>query len=158
MPVDTTRAKSLFLAASDLADPAERAAWLTFVIVGAGATGVELAGALGEIARDYVKQAQAAAGSKDPNVSDLLLITGVDSSSLVVEGAARPRQQEEEEEGGQWPSPETRQGLACLVLREKGGGGVVGKDGGFLSPQVREGVLTVGRDQLRRWLADGAPP
>jgi len=32
-------------------DPAKRAAWLTFVVVGAGATGVELAGTLAEIAR-----------------------------------------------------------------------------------------------------------
>src|SRR6185437_1150453 len=33
----------------------ERRAWLTFVIVGAGATGVELAGALGEIANETLK-------------------------------------------------------------------------------------------------------
>ena len=33
------------------ADPARRAAWLTFVVIGAGATGVELAGTLAEIAR-----------------------------------------------------------------------------------------------------------
>jgi NADH dehydrogenase len=32
-------------------DPAKRAAWLTFVIIGAGATGVEMAGTLAEIAR-----------------------------------------------------------------------------------------------------------
>lgn len=32
-------------------DPVRRAAWLTFVVVGAGPTGVELAGALAEIAR-----------------------------------------------------------------------------------------------------------
>jgi NADH dehydrogenase len=32
-------------------DPTKRAAWLTFVVVGAGATGVELAGTLAEIAR-----------------------------------------------------------------------------------------------------------
>jgi NADH dehydrogenase len=32
-------------------DPARRAAWLTFVVIGAGATGVELAGTLAEIAR-----------------------------------------------------------------------------------------------------------
>jgi NADH dehydrogenase len=32
-------------------DPARRAAWLTFVVVGAGATGVEMAGTLAEIAR-----------------------------------------------------------------------------------------------------------
>jgi NADH dehydrogenase len=36
-------------------DPDERRAWLTFVIVGAGATGVELAGALGEIALHSLK-------------------------------------------------------------------------------------------------------
>lgn len=36
-------------------DPAERKAWLTFVIVGGGATGVELGGALGEIANHTLK-------------------------------------------------------------------------------------------------------
>ena len=36
-------------------DPAERRAWLNFVIVGAGPTGVELAGALGEIANDTLR-------------------------------------------------------------------------------------------------------
>ncbi|MCF3933176.1 NAD(P)/FAD-dependent oxidoreductase [Acuticoccus sp. M5D2P5] len=33
-------------------DPAERAAWLTFVVVGGGPTGVELAGTIAEMARD----------------------------------------------------------------------------------------------------------
>lgn len=37
-------------------DPAQRDAWLTFVIVGAGPTGVELAGTLTEIARHTLKQ------------------------------------------------------------------------------------------------------
>jgi NADH dehydrogenase len=36
-------------------DPAEARAWLTFVIVGAGATGLELAGALAEIARETLR-------------------------------------------------------------------------------------------------------
>lgn len=36
-------------------DPDERRAWLTFVVVGAGPTGVELAGALGEIANDTLR-------------------------------------------------------------------------------------------------------
>ena len=36
-------------------DPAERRAWLTFVIVGGGPTGVELGGALGEIANHTLK-------------------------------------------------------------------------------------------------------
>ncbi|MBV9266869.1 MAG: NAD(P)/FAD-dependent oxidoreductase [Acidobacteriaceae bacterium] len=39
-----------FETAERVPDPAERAKWLTFVIVGGGPTGVELAGALGEIA------------------------------------------------------------------------------------------------------------
>ena len=36
-------------------DPLEREAWLTFVIVGGGPTGVELAGAIGEIANDTLR-------------------------------------------------------------------------------------------------------
>ncbi len=44
-----------FEAAERISDLEERRAWLTFVIVGAGATGVELAGALGEIARHTLK-------------------------------------------------------------------------------------------------------
>jgi len=40
-----------FEAAERESDPARRGAWLTFVVVGAGPTGVELAGALSEIAR-----------------------------------------------------------------------------------------------------------
>lgn len=38
------------------ATPAERAAWLTFVVVGAGPTGVETAGAMAELARGRVRQ------------------------------------------------------------------------------------------------------
>jgi NADH dehydrogenase len=44
-----------FEVAERISDPAERRAWLTFVIVGAGPTGVELAGAIGEIARETLK-------------------------------------------------------------------------------------------------------
>ncbi len=44
-----------FEVAERLSDPAQRHAWLTFVIVGAGPTGVELAGAIGEIARQTLK-------------------------------------------------------------------------------------------------------
>jgi NADH:ubiquinone reductase (H+-translocating) len=36
-------------------DPARRAAWLTFVVIGAGATGVELAGTFAEIARHTLR-------------------------------------------------------------------------------------------------------
>src|SRR5215813_436181 len=44
-----------FEVAERIEDPVQRRAWLTFVIVGAGATGVELAGAIGEIARQTLK-------------------------------------------------------------------------------------------------------
>src|SRR4029450_948172 len=44
-----------FEVAERLSDPVQRRAWLTFVIVGAGATGVELAGAIAEIARQTLK-------------------------------------------------------------------------------------------------------
>ena len=44
-----------FEVAERLADPVERRAWLTFVIVGAGPTGVEMAGAIGEIARQTLR-------------------------------------------------------------------------------------------------------
>jgi NADH:ubiquinone reductase (H+-translocating) len=44
-----------FEVAERICDPMQRRAWLTFVIVGAGPTGVELAGALGEIARQTLK-------------------------------------------------------------------------------------------------------
>jgi len=44
-----------FEVAERISNPAARASWLTFVIVGAGATGVELAGAIGEIARQTLR-------------------------------------------------------------------------------------------------------
>jgi NADH:ubiquinone reductase (H+-translocating) len=44
-----------FEAAERMEDPELRREWLTFVIVGAGATGVELAGAIAEIARQTLK-------------------------------------------------------------------------------------------------------
>lgn len=44
-----------FEAAERISDPMQRREWLTFVIVGGGPTGVELAGAIGEIARQTLK-------------------------------------------------------------------------------------------------------
>jgi len=46
-----TRVLLAFERAERETDPAKRAQWLTFVVIGAGATGVELAGTLAEIAR-----------------------------------------------------------------------------------------------------------
>jgi NADH:ubiquinone reductase (H+-translocating) len=45
-----------FEAAEIDADPDRRRAWLTFVIVGGGPTGVEMAGQIGEIARDTLRR------------------------------------------------------------------------------------------------------
>jgi NADH dehydrogenase len=45
-----------FEAAEREHDPARRAEWMSFVLVGGGPTGVELAGALGEIARDTLRR------------------------------------------------------------------------------------------------------
>jgi NADH dehydrogenase len=57
-------------------DPAERRAWLNFVIVGGGPTGVELAGALGEIANDTLRR-------------DFRHIDSRDAAILLVEGEPR---------------------------------------------------------------------
>ncbi|HYP12654.1 MAG TPA: NAD(P)/FAD-dependent oxidoreductase, partial [Bryobacteraceae bacterium] len=57
---DATRVRHRILYAFEAAerepDPEKRRAGLTFVVVGAGPTGVELAGALGEIANDTLKE------------------------------------------------------------------------------------------------------
>lgn len=44
-----------FEVAERICDPVQRRAWLTFLIVGAGPAGVELAGAIGEIARQTLR-------------------------------------------------------------------------------------------------------
>ena len=62
-----------FEAAERETDPQQRRRWLTFVIVGGGPTGVELAGALAEIARDTLKHQFR---SIDPSHSQILLIEG----------------------------------------------------------------------------------
>jgi NADH dehydrogenase len=57
-----------FEAAERITDPQERRAWLTFVMVGAGATGVELAGALGEIALYTLKNDFRSIDPKDARI------------------------------------------------------------------------------------------
>src|SRR5262245_49429427 len=54
-------------------DPAERRAWLTFVIVGAGPTGVEMAGAIAEIAHHTLKHDFR---SIDPAEAQIILMDG----------------------------------------------------------------------------------
>ena len=56
-------------------DPAKRAAWLTFVVIGAGATGVELAGTLAEIARHTLR---GQFRRFDPRSARVVLVEGSD--------------------------------------------------------------------------------
>ena len=56
-------------------DPVRRAAWLTFVVIGAGATGVELAGTLAEIARHTLK---GEFRRFDPRLARVVLVEGTD--------------------------------------------------------------------------------
>ena len=69
------RILTAFEAAEADDDPDRRAAWLTFVIVGAGPTGVELAGQIGEIARDTLRRDFR---SIDPASARILLLEGAD--------------------------------------------------------------------------------
>jgi NADH dehydrogenase len=74
---DATRMRHKILFAFEAAerehDPLKRSAWLTFVVVGAGPTGVELAGALGEIANDTLKNEFR---SIKPEEARILLVDG----------------------------------------------------------------------------------
>ena len=65
-----------FEVAERLSEPSERNAWLTFVIAGAGPTGVELAGAIGEIARQTLKH-------------DFRSIRSEDARIILLDGAPR---------------------------------------------------------------------
>ena len=56
-------------------DPDERRAATTFVVVGAGPTGVEIAGQIGELARDTLKHDYRAIDSRDARI---LLVEGMD--------------------------------------------------------------------------------
>lgn len=74
----TVRHKILyaFEAAERASDADERSAWLTFAIVGAGATGLELAGGLAEIARETLRH-------------DFRSIRPADARIVLMEGSSR---------------------------------------------------------------------
>jgi len=56
-------------------DPAARAAWLTFVVVGAGPTGVEMAGQIAELGRDVLRHEYR---SMDTRSTSVLLVEATD--------------------------------------------------------------------------------
>jgi NADH:ubiquinone reductase (H+-translocating) len=65
-----------FEVAERICDPVRRRAWLTFVIVGAGPTGVELAGAIAEIARQTLR-------------NDFRCIRSEEAQIILLDGAPR---------------------------------------------------------------------
>ncbi|HEX3684869.1 MAG TPA: NAD(P)/FAD-dependent oxidoreductase [Bryobacteraceae bacterium] len=110
-----------FEVAERVADPAERTAWLTFVIVGAGATGVELAGALGEIANETLKH-------------DFRSIRPQDARIIVVDGGERPLASYPED-----LSKKAERSLLKLGAQVRTGVVVTGVDGNGVTLKTKSG-------------------
>ena len=70
-----SRILSAFEAAEVEPDPSARDAWLTFVVVGAGPTGVEMAGQIAELARDTLRRDFR---NVDPRTARILLVEAAD--------------------------------------------------------------------------------
>jgi len=91
---DANRLRSRILGAFELAeqasDPDERSAWLTFAIIGAGPTGVELAGQVGVLAHRILRGEYR---SIDPSEARVVLIDGADS--VLPAFAEKPRRRAE---------------------------------------------------------------
>jgi NADH:ubiquinone reductase (H+-translocating) len=109
-----------FEVAERISDPVQRRAWLTFVIVGAGPTGVELAGAIGEIARQTLK-------------NDFRSILPEEAQIILLDGAPRVLM----------PFPED---LAEKANRSLANLGVTVKCGAMVKDVNKEG-LTIGIDK-----------
>ena len=103
----------------------ERRAWLTFVIAGGGPTGVELAGALGEIANDTLR---GDFRRIDPSEACILLIEGADR---VLPGFPPDL------------SAKAEQALLHLGVRTRAGAKVVDADSGGVSLQTGDRVERV---------------
>jgi NADH dehydrogenase len=70
-----SRLLAAFEAAEEVQDPEQRAAWLTFVVVGAGPTGVEMAGQIAELAHDTLP---GDFRNVDPRSARILLLEAAD--------------------------------------------------------------------------------
>ena len=70
-----SRLLGAFEAAEEEPDPRTRDAWLTFVVVGAGPTGVEMAGQIGELARDTLRRDFR---NIDPRTARILLVEALE--------------------------------------------------------------------------------
>jgi len=113
-----------FEVAERITDPVVRTSWLTFVIVGAGATGVELAGAIGEIARQTLR-------------NDFRSIHPEEARIILMDGAPRVLM----------PFPEELSGKATQSLERLG---VQVRTGVMVKGIDREGVTTTeGSSEVR---------
>ena len=116
-----------FEVAERIPDPGLRREWLTFVIVGAGATGVEMAGAIGEIARQTLK-------------NDFRSIHPEEAQIILLDGAPRLLM----------PFPED---LAQKAQRSLAKLGVQVKTGALVKDIDREGVTLEIGDRTERLLS-----
>jgi NADH dehydrogenase len=112
-----------FEAAERAATSEQRRAWLTFTIVGAGATGVELAGALGEIAHHTLK-------------GDFRAIRPEEARIVILDGS--PRVLPHFPEG---LSASAEKSLLRLGVRVRSGVQVVGVDAGGVSFRNAQGAV-----------------
>ena len=110
-----------FEAAERTHDAEERRAWLTFVIVGGGATGVELGGALGEIANETLK-------------NDFRSIDPKDARIFVVDNGPRVLPSYPED-----LSHKAERSLLGLGVRVRGGVMVTGIDGESVTLTTKSG-------------------
>lgn len=115
---------SAFEMAERISDPAERRSWLTFVIVGAGATGVELAGAIAEIAKQTLRH-------------DFRSIHPEEAQIIVIDGASRALP----------PFPED---LAQKAVDSLGKLGVQIKTGHIVNEIDESGLTFQGQDGMDR--------
>jgi NADH:quinone reductase (non-electrogenic) len=112
-----------FEAAERVNDPELRRSWLTFVIVGGGPTGVELAGALGEIARHTLKD-------------DFRSIRPEESQIIILDGSDRVL--------AHYPEDLSRKALDSLIrlgVRVRTGVRVVGVDADGVDFKAPDGPL-----------------
>jgi NADH dehydrogenase len=124
-----------FEAAEVEQDPERRRAWLTFVVVGAGPTGVEMAGQIGEIARDTLRR-------------DFRTIDPAGARIILAEAADRIL--------GSFPpslSAKAQQSLAELGVTTMTDHAVVGLDDGSVTMNGPDGQAVVVPTRTAIWAA-----
>src|SRR5467141_3484381 len=113
-----------FEVAERISNPAQRRAWLTFVVVGAGPTGVELSGAIAEIARQTLRH-------------DFRSIHPEEAQIILMDGAPRVLP----------PFPEDMANKAARTLAKLG---VQVKTGLMVKDMDKEGLTIQSRDGIQR--------